>query len=381
MNFLNQKTALFLIPGNSLDTPSVQGFVAHKFDYIVEGFLAQGWRTRFFTDIYTKESTFHTKYKVDSLTLLFLLSVIAIVLKHPMQILKSRTRLSLVNQAALRRTYKYVIEHIRPDVVLAVGASEKLVEVCKEARINCTEIQHGMFEHADLQMYWPRGISPDSFITWDSRSGRIAEEAGMVSWVLGHPDEVKTREVGHYTNGSGEFACVSLGYGASDSEDPWGCFPSSLVKTIDDLIEESTPVLIRLHPLQSVRAIRTLKIKRWILNRFPGVRIDNPRRIPLHESIMSSFCNIAVVSASWYDFALAGKPSCILNEEAASRYKSYAREIQFWESGNLPVHSLGLNEPLSAFLNIARGAEERPGSFSRSTVRDYICTLEKPRLL
>lgn len=368
--------AVFIIPGNSLDTPSREGYFGQKFDFIYEGFLKSGWEVRVFTDLYTKEATFRTKYKIEPLTPLFVLNIVRVLLMNPLRLFRAKRKLSFINQSALGATYKATLVRLAPDVILTIGASESLVLACRESQIPCVEIQHGMFEQTDMSTYWPNGVCPDLFATWDSRSARIAEEAGIKSWVLGYPNLNGNRDQAILSGVPGRQVCVSLGYGAADSEDPWGCFPRSLARAIDSLIEANLPIAIRLHPLQSVRAIKAFLITIWIRLRFKRVKIENPRKIPLKESIENAICNLTFLSASWYDFALAGKATFLLDEAAATRYKGYADELGIWKSRNSPVYFMESQLSLLAFVRLNHKIEEQLEDFSIQSLSQFIESLK-----
>lgn len=370
------RTALFVIPGESLDTPSPQGLLSHKFDYIYDEFRKNNWQTIILTDVHTKLNRSRSKYRLSSAWLNFIFNVLLIAITKPLAILRSGDLLSYLNQSALQRTYKSILSRFLPDVVLTIGASEVLVKACREAGISTVEIQHGMFEKSDLEIYWPRGIYPESFLTWDARSGRIALEHGFKPWVLGHPDEFLRTWEKSSSKKLGDFVCVSLGYNSEDSEDPWGCFPRRLTSAMDHLLDSNISLLIRIHPVMAARANRAKQIEKWIGQRFAGVRIDNPTRIPLSSTIGSSFCNLTVLSATWFDFALAGRPSAVMDKAAASRYQTLSSEIEIWESQNFPVAHVNSNDELSVFAESARNTLENPKILARDSAVNFINALE-----
>lgn len=370
------RTALFIVPGESIDTPSPQGLLSHKFDYIYDEFRKSKWQTIVLTDVHTKWNRSRSKYRLRSAWPVYISRALIIAITMPLAILRSRSLLSFLNQSALQRTYKSILSRIQPDVVLTIGASEVLVRACREAGISTVEIQHGMFEKSDLQMYWPGGICPDALLTWDTRSGRIVHEHGIMPWVLGHPDEILRTWEKTSSKKLGDFVCVSLGYNSEDSEDPWGCFPRNLTSAMDHLLESNISLLIRIHPVIAALSNRSKQLEKWIGQRFAGVRVDNPIRVPLSSTIGSSFLNLTVLSATWFDFALAGRPSAVIDKAAAYRYQDFSSEIGIWESLNLPVACVNSNDELFAFAESARNTFENPKSLAQDSALNFINALE-----
>lgn len=371
------RTALFIVPGESIDTPSPQGLLSHKFDYIYDEFRKGKWQTIVLTDVHTKWNRSRSKYRLRSSWPVYISRVLIIAITMPLSILRSGNPLSYLNQSALQRTYNSILSRIQPDVVLTIGASEVLVRACREAGISTVEIQHGMFEKSDLEMYWPGGICPDTFLTWDTRSGRIAHEHGIRPWVLGHPDEILQTWKHPPSKELGEFVCVSLGYNVEDSEDPWGCFPRRLASAMDHLLESHISLLIRIHPVMAARASRAKQIEKWIGQRFAGVRIDNPMRVPLSSTISSSYCNLTVLSATWFEFAIAGRATSVLDEEAAIRYKYLADEIQIWGSSEGPIYSASLPNLLLDFVQNLRSESKEVYALGLGPADEFIDSLHE----
>jgi hypothetical protein len=225
-------------------------------------------------------------------------------------------------------------------------------------------------------MYWPNRVCPNGFLTWDDYSGRIAQEHGMDSWVLGHPDEILRQKVISTSEKKGKFVCVSLGYNSVNPEDPWGCFPKDLTKVIDDLIEANVPIFIRLHPNISARKVKAQALRLWISKRFGDIRVDSPRDTPLSESVRDSFCNLTVVSATWFEFALAGRPTAVLDKDAALRYQQLGSEIEIWQSGNCPVSHVTSYADFLEFAETAISSLEKPQTLARTTVFEFIQALK-----
>lgn len=376
---LNSKsrTVLFLVPGESIDTPSPQGMLSHKFDYIYDEFRKSNWRTIVVTDVHTKLNTSQSKYKLSSAWPLFMVHLCLIAITKPIAILRSGNLLSFLNQTALQRTYKAMISRIQPNVVLTIGASEVLVVACREAKISTVEIQHGMFEKSDLEMYWPGGICPESFIVWDNRSGRIALENGIKPWVLGHPDEILRTWQNSPSKKLGDFVCVSLGYNSEDSEDAWGCFPRKLTSAMDRLLDSNISLLIRIHPIMAARASRAKQIEDWIGKRFAGVRVDNPILVPLSSTISSSYCNLTVLSATWFEFAIAGRATSVLDEEAAIRYQCLADEIQIWRSSKGPLYSVRSPNQLLDFVQSLKFESKEIFALGLNSADEFIDSLHQ----
>lgn len=367
--------ALFIVPGENIETPSPLGYWGHKFDFIHEEFLKQNWKTRVVTDVYTRVFRFRSKYALSSASPLFIYFALGILMADLRKVVSSHNPLSYVNQRALENTYRRLLSRDNPTVVLTIGASEALVRVCREAGVECIEIQHGMFSKSDLEMYWPNGVCPDSFITWDKLSGQIAKEHGMYPRVLGHPDESQSGEKTSREKTSGDFVCVSLGYKAIGSEDPWGCFPGSLAKAIDDVLAEGLPILIRIHPNLSARQRKLMALNSWIVKRFGKVRIDNPNQTPLEVSVKDSFCNITVLSATWFDFALAGRPTLMLDADAAQRYALFGDSIEIWRSSPPPVSAGASQIEVIRFIDGARLRYGIPNRLRAQTATEFVSSL------
>ena len=374
MRILSKNTALFVVPGENIETPSPEGILGHKFDYLYEEFHKRGWRLVIVTDVYTKLAKSGTKYKVSSLKVMFLFFVFAVILRFPVKTLLSKRPLSFINQTALRKTYQTTIRRVSPNVVLAIGAAETLVQQTREYGIDCIEIQHGMFAKADLEMYWPQAQYPDSFITWDHKSGQIAESVGIKPWILGHPDSLRA-PLDNDSERAGQFVCVSLDHNHLDAEDPWGCIPRKLAAVIDLLVQASVPVLIRIHPNISAKSLKSKSLTKWILRRFGNVRIDNPRQVSLRESIMESVCNVTVASATWFEFGIAGKPTLMLSEGSAARYKLHSGEIGVWASGESPIVFAESETQILNYIHRARAQKEKVGKLALQNVEDFFAEL------
>ena len=370
-------TALFVIPGESLDTPSPQGLLSHKFDYIYDEFRKNNWQTIVLTDVHTKLNRSRSKYRLSSALPLFIFHVLLIAITKPLAILRSGNLLSYLNQSALQRTYKSILSRFQPAAVMTIGASEVLVKVCREAGISTVEIQHGMFEKSDLEIYWPKGICPESFLTWDARSGRIAQEHGIKPWVLGHPDEILRTWEKSSSKKLGDYVCVSLGYDSEDSEDPWGSFPRQLTSAMDYLLESNISLLIRIHPVMAARASRAKQIEKWIGQRFAGVRIDNPMRVPLSSTIGSSCLNLTVLSATWFEFAIAGRSTSVLDKEAAIRYQHLADELQIWGSSKGPLYSARSPHQLLDIVQNFKFEGEKVSVLGLDSADEFINSLHK----
>lgn len=370
-------TALFVVPGESLDTPSSQGLLSHKFDYLYDEFRKNNWQTIVLTDVHTKMNQSRSRYRLRSAWFKFILQVLLISITKPIAILRSGNPLRYLNQSALERTYKLTLSRIQPDVVLTIGASEVLTMACRVAGISTVEIQHGMFEQSDLEMYWPRGIYPESFLTWDARSGQIAHENGIKPWVLGHPDEILRTWQNSPSKKLGDFVCVSLGYNSEDSEDAWGCFPRKLTSAMDRLLDSNISLLIRIHPIMAARASRAKQIEDWIGKRFAGVRVDNPILVPLSSTISSSYCNLTVLSATWFEFAIAGRATSVLDEEAAIRYQCLADEIQIWGSSKGPLYSVRSPNQLLDFVQSLKFESKEIFALGLNSADEFIDSLHQ----
>jgi hypothetical protein len=362
------RTAVFVVPGETIDTPGTDGLIAHKFDSIHNELKKNGWDVKVITDVYTKVAPTGSKYSTSSLKPRFLIEVVFALVKNTIEVLRSPNPLRFINQLALRKTYAGMILREKPKIIFSIGASEALVWACRDSKIPCAEIQHGMFERSDLQTYWPGGLYPDFFLTWDLRSGRIAQELGIKSWVLGHPD----CHLGQPTSELGKFVCVSLGYNSAGAEDPWGCFPESLCEVVDTLIERGVPILFRLHPLMAAGVGKSKALSLWITKRFGSVRIDIPNRMPLAGSIADSFCNLTLLSATWFEFALAGLRTLMLDARAAELYGKYSQEINIWSSGQSPILSFPAVSDLFTSDQLSHFGRQNLNSFELQALGDFL---------
>lgn len=363
---------LFLIPGANFDTPSGQGLLGHKFDYIYEAFTRAGWDALVLFDVYTKRPKAHKKYKAGSLGTRFMISMLLTLIHHPLRIALKAGRLSFINQSSLELLYLRTVQTSRASVVLAIGASEALVKACRTQGVRCIEIQHGMFGPDDFKLYWPNGYPPDSFLSWDSYSSRVAEQAGMGAITIGHPDAQNRKSTAEET---GSHICVSLGKNASVSEDRWGCFPRGLTKIIDSLVAADVPVLIRLHPTIASQSLTAKRLTRWIHRRFGEVRVDNPLEVPLALSIERSFANLTGSSATWFEFALAGKPTFVWDSNWARRFSSHALGINLWSSKDSPIRRL--NDAADDVASLINAAQKPQGISGQELVpiQDFVTSL------
>jgi hypothetical protein len=201
-----------------------------------------------------------------------------------------------------------------------------------------------MFGAQDAPTYWPSGVYPSHMLTWDRYSSRVATELGIHPFLIGHPDAELVAAPKRSNQDEEKYVCVSLGKLANDSEDPWGCFPRELCEAIDGLNRLGIGLLMRPHPTIAADNRTFRLLSRWILNRFGNLRIDNPRDVALSESISDSFLNLTWTSATWFEFALAGKSTIVLNQKYAEWFQQHAAETGIWGSDTSPVQSMMPNE-------------------------------------
>jgi hypothetical protein len=168
------------------------------------------------------------------------------------------------------------------------------------------------------------------------------------------------------------YVCVSSGHHFTRSEDPWGCFSEGLASAIDFLIQHNVPVLVRLHPHIAARTVLARLVTIWIRRRFGAVRIDNPRQVSLKDSIATSFLNLAVHSATWFEFALSGKPTVFLDQTWANHYRLHAESIQIWKSGESPVVPLKSLEEFLEYVKVCGSSKQVLGLQKRKNLEDFI---------
>lgn len=372
----SQKVALFIVPGSSIDTPSDVGLISHKFDHLYDTFVRAGWDTRIVVDVYTRKPRVKTKYKTSSVKLRFLLWVMLIAIRNPGRLFRSTRPLSFLNQEALEGLYRELIQTSNSHAVLAIGSSEALVRACKSVGIPCVEIQHGILNQEVIQRYWPGGQCPTMLLSWDPHTSQIAEEMGILPWTVGHADANVGPTKAPFQPTLGAFICVSLSHSAQPSEDPWGCFPQGLADSVDLLIERKVPFFIRLHPHWAERAFQAKLLTRWIHRRFGVVRVDNPRQISLRESIADSFLHLTNESAAWFEFALSGRPTVMLNKSMAKEFGVQALKIGIWPSSAPPILGLKSHNWLLEYINSIDGLQQ-VGLTQEQSLEDFMRYLEQ----
>lgn len=366
------------MPGESIDTPSNGRFISHKFDFIYSAFRRHGWSNRLVLDIYTRVPRVKAKYRFSTIQTKFLFEIIWVVIRFSKLVFTADNPFSFVNQLALRRTYRSLLLKYKPTVVLSIGASEALVDASRAAGIRCVEIQHGMFGPEDVLRYWPTGVCPDSFLTWDHFSSQVAQEFGINAWEIGHPDVHNPKTKAAQKNKSGDFVCVSLGYGMKESEDSWGCVPSELKEVVDMVMQSGIPVIFRVHPIISANRRKFKGLEKWIKATFGEVRIDNPRMLALHDSIADSFLNICCLSSTWYDFALRGRPSIVIDRFWENRYDLQARSIGIWGNNISPIIPYNKNQSAEALIETARNRSEVLAFTDSGSIDEFIRSLADP---
>jgi hypothetical protein len=142
------------------------------------------------------------------------------------------------------------------------------------------------------------------------------------------------------------------------------------------LIESKIPVLIRLHPVLAARIRKSRALKKWISNRFGNLRIDSPDKVPLSDSIRDSFCNLTMLSATWFDFALAGRGTAVLDAQAAERYDAYSKEITVWASGKSPIFSPRTESDLLRHLQKFEGNLETAKNIEIESLEEHLEMLD-----
>ena len=372
----NKNNVLFIVPGNSIDTPSFDGFLGDKFDFIYEDFLNNGWNATVVIDVYTKKPRGKAKYNITSLAPRFFLWVLFTVIRNPFRTLKQPKPLTFINQGALQATYQELVVKTKSKTVLAIGASEALVRACKSVGIPCVEIQHGIFNTDSLRSYWPGGEHPDMLLTWDRHSEEIANEISIATLTMGYSATILNSGRPSIERPRGPHVCVSLGYWESASEDKWGCFPPSIANSIDLLIRKRVPVIIRIHPRIAAQPLQVRLLKGWIHRRFESVRVDDPRIVPLRQSIADSFMNLAFGSSTWFEFAYSGMPTVLFHPTLASEFSLHASELGIWQSEESPIFQPTSDQELLDFV-LDRSRSHREIRFNKShNVADFIRTLK-----
>ena len=372
-----RKNVLFIVEGQSIDTPGSLGYFASKFDFLYEGFLSRGWRVSVVIDVYTRRPKVRTKYKTASVKPRFMLWVFLFAIRNIGGLIRSARPLSFLNQGALEGLYRELIRTSDSQAVLAIGSSEALVRACNSVGIPCIEIQHGVINKEVIQRYWPGGQCPTMLLSWDSHTSQIAGEMGILPWTVGHPYVNLGPTKARIQPALGSSVCVSLSHSARPAEDPWGCFPQGLAEAVDLLIERKVPLFIRLHPHWAERPLQAKLLTRWIHRRFGVVRVDNPRQISLRETIAASFLNLTNHSASWFEFALSGRPTVMINSIMAKDIGGQASKIQIWQSGNSPIVELRSHNWLLEYVQSLDGSLQQVCLKQDQSLDDFITYLEK----
>jgi hypothetical protein len=94
--------------------------------------------------------------------------------------------------------------------------------------------------------------------------------------------------------------------------------------------------------------------------------------MPLAGSISDSFCNLTVLSATWFEFALAGLRTVMLDARAAELYGKYSQEINIWSSGRSPILSVPEVSELFTSDQLSHFGRQGINSFEFEALGDFL---------
>lgn len=333
-NSASPPRALFVVSGVDIQTPTEKGLIGDKFDELLTGLKAMGWFAEIAIGVHGGRPLGKSKYTLIFLRRYYVSALFRCVAKISLDYLPLNLRgLKKLNARALRLAHERLIDEFRPCLILGVGLNEFLLEVAESRGLPTIEIQHGVVsEDSFFSSKNPTHV-PKYFFAWDAASARIARSLGMSPVTVGFPTPLRS-SVSEPKDQSKDW-CVCLSYDVPASEDQWGLISKPLWREVLALHSRGERIRFRLHPVSLKNSRDIAAFVKWISERLPGVKIDNPLETPMSKSIAGSIGAITHSSAIWFEFALAGRPTLVIDRHWRSVFTQQALEMNLvW--GNVP---------------------------------------------
>lgn len=326
--------ALFVVSGVDIQTPTEKGFIGDKFDELLKELQALGWVAETVIGVRGRRPLGKSTYRLHFFRQYYIFALLTCVARLLFDCLPVNVHgLRQLNFRALRLAHERLLDKFRPSVILGIGLNEFLLEAAKSRSIPTIEIQHGNISAESFYTTKNPTHKPQFFFAWDPASARIARSLGMSPVTVGFPTTLKSSV--RMTRDESRDWCVCLSYDVSVSEDKWGLMSKPLWQEVLALHSRGEGIRFRLHPVSLKNPRHVSAFEKWVSDRLPGVKIDNPLETPLSESIERSVGAVTHSSTIWFEFAMAGRPTLVTDLHWRSVFTQQALELNLvW--GNVP---------------------------------------------
>ena len=227
-----------------------------------------------------------------------------------------------------RQLWKNFLLYSKPKVVIGIGLTDLMLEVCSELGIKTIECQHGVFSAAELKRWWrtPSEVTdyfPDLFVTWDRHYSEIATKLGINALTLGYPFDFSKIDhdeaILQQPTRSAEASIVAtLSCRETSGIDPWGMIDTNMDFAISVLLGSGFRVQLRVHPMAEKGFIRRFKVSRWLSQRYPGCEVIFPSDETILQSLKAADIHLTVSSSTMLEAAYLGIPTLCFSTECLS---------------------------------------------------------------
>jgi len=214
------------------------------------------------------------------------------------------------------------LTRVKPKLVIGIGLTDVIFEVCGVLGIKTIEVQHGIFSEIELRRWWrysSNGINygPDLFVTWDEHYSNIAATLNIKSLTLGYPNRFQSIDANHKGVSRLEkpykpVVVVTLSCRLPGGIGPWGMIDKNMDTAILKLLSLGILVRLRIHPVVEGGTIRRACISRWLIRRYQNSEVVFPK----HESILRTLNNanvhLTIASSTALEASYMGVPTLIL---------------------------------------------------------------------
>lgn len=245
---------------------------------------------------------------------------------------------------ATKQIWKNFLLCSKPRVLIGIGMTDVILEVCSELGIKTIECQHGVFNEMELKRWWAEPSSainyfPDLFVTWDRYYCEIASKLGINALTLGYPYDfskiVEREAISQQVNKDSRGNIVAtLSCRETNGIDPWGMINTDIDLAISALIRSGIRVLIRVHPMAEKDFMRRFNVSRWLSKRYPGSQVIFPSEKSILQSLKMADIHLTVSSSTILEAAYLGIPTLCLSNETLSWFPKQLVSLGFVKQTN-----------------------------------------------
>jgi hypothetical protein len=214
------------------------------------------------------------------------------------------------------------LTRVKPKLVIGIGLTDNILEVCGVLGIKTIEVQHGIFSEIELRRWWrysSNGINygPDLFVTWDEHYSNIAATLNIKSLTVGYPHRFQSIDANHkgvsrLEKPSKPIVVVTLSCRLPGGIGPWGMIDKNMDISILKLLSLGILVRLRLHPVVEGGAIRRACISRWLTRRYQNSEVIFPKNESILRTLNNANVHLTIASSTALEASYMGVPTLIL---------------------------------------------------------------------